>query len=173
VETVTAADTTPPETTITSAPTGLIRSTSASVSFASEPDARFECSLDAAAFAACTSPASYTGLGQGAHIFAVRSVDAAGNVDATAAQASWTVDTIAPDTRFTQWSRPDSRSARFWFTAGEPATFACSLDGGAWVACTSPKTYSGLSRGWHGVRARATDAAGNVDPTPASYNFKI
>jgi hypothetical protein len=168
-----AADTTPPETTMVSAPSGSIASTSAAISFSSEPDARFECSLDGGAFAECASPASYSGLAQGAHAFDVRAIDAAGNVDASPAQARWTVDTIAPDTRFTQWSRPDSRSATFWFTASEAASFACSLDGGAWVSCISPKSYSGLYKGWHTVRFRASDAAGNVDATPASYSFKI
>jgi hypothetical protein len=167
------ADTTPPDTTIGLAPSGSTASTSASIAFSSEPGARFECSLDGAAFAACSSPASYAGLAQGAHAFDVRAIDAAGNVDPSPAQARWIVDSVAPDTSFTQWSRPDSRSARFWFTAGESATFECSLNGGAWLACTSPKTYTGLSKGWHTARARAIDAAGNVDPTPASHTFKI
>ena len=173
VVTVTPADTTPPETAITSAPSGANASTSATISFSSEPGARFHCSLDGAAFSDCTSPASYSGLGQGGHTLDVRAIDQAGNVDPTPARATWTVDTLAPDTRFTTWSRLSSSSAKFWFTATESATFTCSLDGGAWVSCTSPKTYTGLPRGWHTVRARATDAAGNVDPTPASYTVKI
>jgi hypothetical protein len=172
VETITP-DTAPPETAIASAPSGSIASTTAAISFSSEPGARFECSLDGTPFVECASPASHGGLAQGAHAFEVRAIDAAGNVDPSPAGASWTVDTIAPDTRFTQSSRPDSRSARFWFAASEAATFACSLDGGAWVSCTSPKTYSGLYKGWHTARVRATDAAGNVDATPASFSFKI
>jgi large repetitive protein len=50
-----------------------------------------------------------------------------------------------------------------------PATFACKLDGGAWSACASPKTYSFVS-GNHDIRIRATDAAGNVDPSPVAYH---
>ena len=95
--TVTAPDTTPPETTLDSAPTGTVDVTSASLSFsANEPVAGFECSLDGAAFAGCSSPILYTGLGEGLHNFAVRAVDAAGNVDATPAQTSWTVRVTAP-----------------------------------------------------------------------------
>jgi hypothetical protein len=173
VETISAPDTTPPDTAIGSAPSGSVASTSATISFSSEPGARFQCSLDGAAFAGCASPTSYGALAQGVHTLDVRAVDAAGNVDPSPARATWTVDTVAPDTQITQVTRPDSRSARFWFAASESATFACSLDGGAWVACTSPNTYWGLAKGWHTVQVRATDAAGNVDSTPASYSVKI
>src|SRR5918999_1582154 len=119
-----ATDTTPPETTLEWAPSGLIASTSASMSFSSEPGAGFECSLDGASFAGCMSPVSYGGLAQGVHTFAVRAIDASGNVEPSPAEATWTVDTLAPDTRITGSSRPSSGSATFWFTATENATFA-------------------------------------------------
>ena len=90
------ADTTPPETTLDSAPAGTTTSTSASISFtANEAGARFECSLDGAPFAACTSPVVYSGLAVGAHGFEVRAVDAAGNLDASPARASWIVEAAA------------------------------------------------------------------------------
>jgi hypothetical protein len=53
--------------------------------------ASFECSLDAMPFAACASPASYTGLGLGSHVFKVRARDGAGNVDPTPASYAWNV----------------------------------------------------------------------------------
>ena len=91
------ADTTPPETTLDSAPAGTIASSVASISFsASEVGSRFECSLDGAPFAACTSPATLSGLANGAHAFEVRAVDAAGNIDTTPARASWLVETSVP-----------------------------------------------------------------------------
>jgi hypothetical protein len=41
-------------------------------------------------------------------------------------------------------------------------------------SCTSPKTYHGLRRrGKYVLRVRATDPAGNVDPTPAKRRFKV
>jgi hypothetical protein len=55
-----------------------------------EPGVRFECRLDGAAFAACSSPASFSGLGPGSHTFAVRALDAAGNASGSASR-SWTV----------------------------------------------------------------------------------
>jgi uncharacterized membrane protein len=51
----------------------------------------FECNLDGAGFAACTSPQSYSGLGVGSHTFQVRAVDNTGAVDATPAQYTWSV----------------------------------------------------------------------------------
>jgi hypothetical protein len=85
-----APDTVPPDTTITSAPPATSRSGSASFSFTSnEANVRFQCRLDGAAFAGCASPATYAGLAAGAHTFAVRAIDAAGNVDGSPATHSW------------------------------------------------------------------------------------
>jgi hypothetical protein len=87
-------DTRPPETTITLAPPATTASTSASFSFESdEPGSTFECSLDGAAFGACTSPKQYAGLAPGAHGFRVRAIDAAANVDPTPAEHTWTIAT--------------------------------------------------------------------------------
>ena len=52
-------------------------------------------------------------------------------------------------------------------------TFACKLDGGSFSTCTSPQTYSSLSDGSHTFQVRATDLAGNVDATPASFTWSI
>jgi hypothetical protein len=53
--------------------------------------------VDGAAFSACTSPLTIN-VAAGSHSFAVRSTDAAGNVDATSATYTWTVqgDVIPP-----------------------------------------------------------------------------
>jgi len=63
---------------------------------ADESPVTFECALDKAAFARCSSPVTVTRLGYGAHTFAVRATDAAGNLGATAT-ASWTVVRPLPD----------------------------------------------------------------------------
>ena len=67
-----------------------------------------------------------------------------------------------------------STSASFEFSADESAsTFECRLDGGAWAGCSSPKSYSALASGSHTFDVRATDSAGNVDPTPAGRSWTI
>jgi hypothetical protein len=90
-------DTTPPKVQITSAPSGQTTSTSATVTFtADETPVTFECALDNAAFAGCTSPVSYGRLAAGPHTFSVRATDAAGNVGEPAT-ASWTIVRALPD----------------------------------------------------------------------------
>ena len=100
-----AIDNTPPNTTITSAPAAATNSTSASFSFTATEASSFECSLDGAAFAACTSPKSYTALAAGSHTFQVRATDTIGNTDPTPANHAWTVDLTAPDTTITVGAR--------------------------------------------------------------------
>ncbi|HEX6651583.1 MAG TPA: discoidin domain-containing protein, partial [Thermoleophilaceae bacterium] len=87
-------------------------------------------------------------------------------------------DTTPPDTTIDPSSGPTgtttSTSASFSFSSTEPgSTFECRLDNGAWGACTSPKSYSGLSASGHTFDVRATDAAANTDPTPATRTWTV
>jgi hypothetical protein len=174
-------DKTQPDTTITVNPSNPSNSASASFSFAgSDPGgsgvASFECKLDAAAFAACTSPKTYFGLADGSHTFQVRATDAAGNTDASPASFTWVVDTAAPDTVIdsTPANPTNSTSASFMFHSTETgSTFECKLDGGPFAACTSPKNYSSLSEASHTFQVRGTDSAGNTDLTPASFTWTV
>ncbi len=78
-------DTTPPDTTLTSTAGSAFTFTS------DDASATFECALDGAPFAPCTSPLSKANLSAGDHTFEVRAVDLAGNVDPSPAQHLWTV----------------------------------------------------------------------------------
>src|SRR5215208_3055185 len=177
-------DITAPETTIDSAPSGTINVAEATFTFsASETGATFECRLDGAAYSACTSPESYTNLSNGSHTFEVRATDGAGNVDATPASSTFTVevppppqDTTPPETTIDSGpsGTVSTSSADFVFSSSEPnSTFECSLDGGAFSACTSPNSYANLSDGSHTFQVRATDAAGNTDATPAERTWTV
>ena len=62
-------------------------------------DLTFECAVDLGLFELCTSPESLQGLEAGLHTFRVRTVDLAGNTDATPATRSFTI-VPAPITTF-------------------------------------------------------------------------
>jgi hypothetical protein len=170
-------DTTAPDTTITDGPTGPTASTTAQFAFTSNEEAAgFRCSLDGAPFAPCTSPASFDGLSEAAHTFRVRAVDAAGNKDASPAARTWTADVTPPDTTIS--TSPSGTStettASFSFSANEQgATFQCSLDHAGFAPCSSPTTFSDLAAAGHTFAVRATDPAGNVDPSPATAAWTV
>jgi hypothetical protein len=166
-----------PATSIDSAPSDPSASASAAFAFsADEGGVTYECRLDGGAWTACTPPESYAYLADGGHTFSVRATDAAGNLDATPASFAWTVDTAAPETTIDVAPSDPSPSAAptFEFSSDEAgSTFECRLDGGAWGACTSPESLAGPADGDHTFRVRATDAAGNVDASPAVHTWTV
>jgi hypothetical protein len=86
------------------------------------------------------------------------------------------IDIQPPDT--TIQSGPSGvvspQDVSFTFTATEGgSTFECSIDGGAYSACSSPKDYESLVSGPHTFRVRAVDAVGNQDETPAERSFEV
>jgi hypothetical protein len=176
-----SVDTVAPETTIDSGPSGTIDLADTEFSFSSSETGSFECRLDSssnAAWVACVSPDTLTGLAEGSHVFEVRAVDSVGNVDSTPASASFAVDTVSPETTID--SGPvtpiDVAEASFAFSSPDGADFECRLDSSFevdWSACTSPESLSGLTEGSHVFEVRAVDEAGNVDPTPAVAEFVV
>jgi large repetitive protein len=177
-------DTAPPETTLALAPAGTVHNADAAFAFfSSEGGSSFDCSLDGAAPAPCTSPVADPGLPDGAHTFSVVATDAAGNADATPATASWTVDTkpTPPPPPPSPPSPPADtraplvaitgltvkrRAASVRFVGFDDVTtapaFACALDKKPFATCASPVKLTKLKRGKHTVSVRAADAAGNV-----------
>src|SRR5256885_16734092 len=51
--------------------------------------------------------------------------------------------------------------------------FECLLAGAPFVGKPTPMTYPALANGTHTFDVRATDPAGNLDSSPASYTWKI
>jgi len=125
-----------------------------------------------------TAPYSFdwnsASLPDGSATIAATAVDASSNSATSVATVS--IDNTPPDTNITSGplALTNSTNAGFSFTTNEPnSSFNCSLDGVAFSACTSPKNYTGLTNGVHTLTVRATDSAGNVDPTPATLTWTV
>jgi len=169
-------DTTAPETTIDTGPSGTVGSTSADFTFHANETSTFACQLDGGGFSPCNSGSkSYVGLAGTSHTFEVRATDGAGNPDATPASRTWSIDTTAPETTID--ARPSDPSSDptgdFTFSSEPGATFQCKVDAGSYGACSGSggHTTSSLVDGSHTFYARACDALNNCDATPASYTW--
>ncbi len=157
-------DTVGPTTSITQKPGNPSNDSSPTFAFTASEPGQLECKLDAAAFASCSSPQTYSALAAGQHTISVRATDAAGNIGAPATY-TWTIDTTAPGTEITVKPTDPSNdsSPSFSFTSSEGgSSFTCKLDNAAFEACVSPKTYSAVAPGSHAFSVRATDAAANT-----------
>jgi Ca2+-binding RTX toxin-like protein len=60
----------------------------------------------------------------------------------------------------------------FRFTSEANARFRCKIDGKKYAGCHSPRAYT-VGRGMHAFRVFAIDAAGNRDPSPATFKFRV
>src|SRR5262249_7066542 len=86
----------PPAPTIGTKPASPTNATTASFGFTdTQAGVSFLCSLDAAAYAACTSPKNYTALAEGSHTFGVEAQDSGGAISAPTT-FTWTVDLTPP-----------------------------------------------------------------------------
>jgi hypothetical protein len=169
----------PPSVVITSHPANPTRGTSASVAFTvfySGPVPAVTCRLDARTSTSCTSPVTYSGLGDGGHTVTVTAGSATSSY-------TWRVDTARPVVSLTaptalgvaatsvpqNWTGSDTGSG----IASYQAQFAAARYSGgfsAWANFGSPypvattrTTVSGLSAGYnYCLRVRATDRAGNI-----------
>jgi hypothetical protein len=176
------ADATPPKTWITTGPSGVGTSGAFHVEFGGSDDTSgvtFECRLNSAAFAPCTSPYDGT-VGEGRWVFQVRAVDAVGNADPAPPASTWTVDQTPPDTIIvghpTVYANSQNAAFTFAGTDNVPGSlsYQCSLDAGPWFACVSPYTVrQSLSAASHSFQVRAINAAGLIDPTPARWDWLI
>jgi hypothetical protein len=161
------ADARAPVTRLDAATPAVTNARNAAFAFsAAKPAVTFECKLDAAAWTACTSPATYASLPDGTHTFSARARDRYGNLEAAPPANTWTVDTVPADTRaIAILPSAVQPTATVTFSSGDPAAaFQCQLDGGAWAPCVGPLRMAG----GHQLAVRSIDAAGNADPTPST-----
>ncbi|HEX6713939.1 MAG TPA: transglycosylase domain-containing protein [Thermoleophilaceae bacterium] len=82
-----------PDTAVVAGPPSQTAARSAVFRFKSQAEKSkgYECSIDAGPFSTCKSPATYTRLAPGQHLFSVRAVSPAGDPDESPATYHWTV----------------------------------------------------------------------------------
>jgi PKD repeat protein len=175
-----------PRVSITGAPPARTRATSAAFTFAlADPDdapssLSTTCRLDGTS-GPCSSPAAYTALREGGHVFSVTATDPAGHTGSDA--VTWTVDTTPPVAQvavgagaFTlasavdvAWSATDAAAGALrhdvrWRRAPFDSGFGQWVLPAAWQGTTT--THSGspaLAPGYtYCFASRATDDAGNT-----------
>jgi hypothetical protein len=142
------------------------------------PGAAFECSLDGAAFAGCSSPAAFDSVPGGDHTFAVRA-SAGGATDPTPVVERFTIDTAPPETSLLGGPSGDTASTTAqWLLAssernGSGFNFTCHFDGQTALNCGRNRTFSNLCQGPHTFDAAAWDRALNLDPTPVNPSINV
>jgi len=116
-----------------------------------------------------------TELTEDEHIITAEATDPAGNPCNELASVTFTVDVIAPVTKFVMV--PDkvhrSRTAKFVFSSNEEVDFQCQLDSADFIPCEAKRDIEGLSNGVHTFSVKARDRAGNVESSPASYRWTV
>jgi hypothetical protein len=82
-------------------------------------------------------------------------------------------ENIAPETRIMKLKVKRGVYTFFFTSSAADSTFMCRLDQDAFVSCTNPTSYSGLSAGVHTFQVYAVDPSGNPDLTPAEYQITV
>jgi len=84
-------------------------------------------------------------------------------------------DTTPPGTTITKHPKKKTKKKRaeFEFTSTEPgSSFQCKVDKKPFEPCTSGFEDK-VKKGKHSFEVRAIDAAGNTDPTPATFDWRV
>jgi CheY-like chemotaxis protein len=104
-----------------------------------------------------------------------RATDAAGNVSSPSTPQTINVDNVAPVISIASGpaTPTSSTSATFTFTTSESATFECNRDGGGFLSCTNPVTFTPLASGVHTFQVRAHDVANNVSNTVTYASWTV
>ncbi len=86
------------------------------------------------------------------------------------------VDVSPPETTIDKSPKrkTEKTKAKFRFSSSEPdSSFECKFDRRDFAPCASPRKYKHLKPKRHKFKVRATDAAGNTDPSPAKAKFRV
>jgi hypothetical protein len=124
--------------------------------------------------------AQLTGIPDGSHTYVAEALDGAGNTSAASNAVTVRVDSAPPETTIDSGPSglTNATSATFQLSSEPGATFECRLtrsdeDPSQFGSCESSKVYTELAQGDYAFEARAADAAGNPDPTPATRLWTI
>jgi hypothetical protein len=132
----------------------------------------FDCAVDGGEFGWCASPWVARHLTTGSHTVRVRARDELGSVGPITS-VTFYVDATAPSVAIgTARLTGSQASMSFRSPDADAQVFECSLDSGAFAACTSPAVFSGLAPGSHVLRVRARDVAGNTGGSDA-WGFSV
>ncbi|MDX6624723.1 MAG: hypothetical protein QOE75_2655 [Solirubrobacterales bacterium] len=167
-----------PVVSITRAPAANSRVRQPSFEFAANRPASFTCVVDGLA-TACGSPFTWPqALSDGVHALVVSGTDLGGRVG-TSPTVSFRVDTRPPRTRIVAHppkrllTRSRGARASFRFRSSEGGNdFRCKIDKRAYRKC-GKRLVKRFPVGPHVLRAKARDAVGNLDPSPAVFRFRV
>ena len=153
-------------------PSPITKASSATFTFhATQTPATFRCTLDQTT-SSCSSPMTYTGLGEGAHTFTVVATTGTGP-DPTPATYSWTVDTTPPTSPVltTATAQTATTVALTWTPSSDSngiRSYDILRDGSTIATTTGTATgYTDTTVGagsTHQYQVAARDPADNVSP---------
>ncbi len=171
--TITAPPVAVPTVTVTGGPVASTVATDAGISFTvSDPAATVTCALDGGAASSCSSPWTATGLAVGSHTLTISATNTGGTGTAS---YSWTITTPLPvvvTLTATPPAKTGTKSATFSWTQSAGLSYACSLDGAAFTACTNTITYPKLKAATHTFRIHSTNADG-VTSADTTFTWQV
>ena len=151
-------------------PQGTATSTSRTFTLtSSKPNSTYLCSLDGAAFTACQTLYTASGLSVGNHNLKVKARDIYGNVQASPTEKTFKVEALTPaDTTAPKviGVKAPKKTKAAWvkvsFKSNENSSaFKCRLNKGKWKSCKSPWKTPRLKQGKNTISIQAIDRAGN------------
>jgi hypothetical protein len=114
-------------------------------------------------------------LSYGTHQVKVLAADAGGNPSPDSNVNTFSILRI-PDTTVVSGPRAltNQTEATFEFSSGSPGvTYECKLDEADFTPCSNRALFTALGEGVHRLMARAKNAAGAADDTPAIYSWTV
>ena len=132
-----------------------------------------ECKIDGGSFQTVTSPWTLPTLSEGSHTIVCHYVSGSG-VNGPDSTYTVVIDTTAPAavTLTGPSGLINDNTPTYTIGGGTGGTLQCKIDGGSFIAVTSPYTTPALTDGAHTITCRSIDAAGN-ETAPVAQSVTI